>query len=357
MTAQRHIDTLIVGQGLAGSLLAWNLLQRGQQVMVIEDHHRTSSSIAAAGLINPVTGQRLVKGDEVEACLDTARRCYRLLEQRFSQPLLHEIPMQRLVSNERLLEAWQSRAGDPVYRDYLGDYAPAGKSSWPINDPLGSFRQYHTGYLAVSTLLALLRDELITHDAYLAARFRHEEIDLTEKSIVWNGFHAHRIIFCEGYLARDNPWFSWLPFQPVKGEILTIDSDGQLPEVIINGGHWLLPLADGHHKLGATYDRDNLDETISVDARKELLSALPELLKQPPDCRVVDHRAGVRPGTRDKQPYLGLHPDHPQLAIFNGFGSRGSLLIPWHAELFVDYLIGGDEIPRQLDIRRHWKNP
>jgi glycine/D-amino acid oxidase-like deaminating enzyme len=354
VSREHHVDFLIIGQGLAGSLLAWTLLQRGHSVAVVEDSHRTSSSIAAAGLINPVTGQRLVKGNEVDGCLETVQRCYRSLEQRFDAALLHEIPMQRLVDSDNILDAWKKRYGDSAYHAYVGNYLRSGESGWPLNDPRGSFRQFHTGYLAVGSLLALLREELIARQAYITARLRHEEISLTSNGAVWNDLHAGRVIFCEGYLSRENPWFSWLPFQPVKGEILTIDGYGQLPEVIINGGHWLLPLADGNHKLGATFDREHLDETLTVEARRELLAALQELLARPPECRVIDHRAGVRPGTRDKQPFLGVHPHHPQLAIFNGFGSRGSLLIPWHAELFADVLTGASQLPAHLDIRRHW---
>lgn len=354
MSGVRPLDFLIVGQGLAGSLLAWQLLERGQQVVVVEDHHRTSSSIAAAGLINPVTGQRLVKGPEVEAGLATARACYRGLEQRFGQPLLHEVAMQRLVTDVKLRDSYAKRRSDPAYCDYLGDYSAAGASGWRLHDPLGLFRQYHTGYLAVGTLLALLRDQFIARDAYRSMRLAPAEVQLASDGVRWGELQARRVIFCEGYLLRDNPWFNWLPLQPVKGEILTLDGYGELPEVIVNGGHWLLPLADGHHKLGASYDRDHLDETLTVEARRALLAALGELVAEPPACRVIDHRAGVRPGTRDKQPFLGLHPRHAQLAVFNGFGSRGSLLIPWHAALFADVLCGTAPLPAHLDIRRHW---
>ncbi len=347
-------DFLIIGQGLAGSLLAWQLLKRGQRVLVVEDHHRTSSSIAAAGLINPITGQRLVKGPEVDACLAAARVCYRAQEQQFGQPLLHEVPMQRLITDAKLHDSYAKRRSDPSYDDYLGEFSAMGQSGWPLHDPLGSFRQHHTGYLAVGTLLALLRDALIASDAYRAARLVHAEMTLAAEGVTWNDVQARAVIFCEGYLAQKNPWFSWLPLQPVKGEIITIDGYGQLPEVIINGGHWLLPLADGHHKLGATFDREHLDERLTAEARHQLLGAMAELLSASPACRVVDHRAGVRPGTRDKQPFLGFHPEHTQLAIFNGFGSRGSLLIPWHAAQFADVLCGMKPLPPHLDIRRHW---
>ena len=41
------LDCLIIGQGLAGSLLAWTLLRRGDRVALIDDGHRSSASLAA----------------------------------------------------------------------------------------------------------------------------------------------------------------------------------------------------------------------------------------------------------------------------------------------------------------------
>ena len=52
-------DYLIIGQGLAGSLLTWELLQRGCKIIVVDNGLENASKVAA-GLINPVTGMRLV---------------------------------------------------------------------------------------------------------------------------------------------------------------------------------------------------------------------------------------------------------------------------------------------------------
>ncbi len=53
-------DFLIVGQGLAGSLLAWELMQRGAKVLIV-DNGMPNASQVAAGLINPITGMRFAK--------------------------------------------------------------------------------------------------------------------------------------------------------------------------------------------------------------------------------------------------------------------------------------------------------
>ena len=95
-----HYNNLIIGQGLAGSLLAWHLLQADQSVMVIDNDNPCAASRVAAGLINPVTGKRLVKASGVESHLATARACYAEFGKQFGQVYLHEKPMLRLFDSE-----------------------------------------------------------------------------------------------------------------------------------------------------------------------------------------------------------------------------------------------------------------
>ena len=46
----RKIDYLIVGQGIAGTILSYKLIKKGYLVKVIDDGHRTASSTKAAGI-------------------------------------------------------------------------------------------------------------------------------------------------------------------------------------------------------------------------------------------------------------------------------------------------------------------
>ena len=57
----QKIEVLIVGQGLAGSLLALELEKRGRKIHVVDNNPSTSSSKVAAGLYNPITGRKMTK--------------------------------------------------------------------------------------------------------------------------------------------------------------------------------------------------------------------------------------------------------------------------------------------------------
>ena len=344
------IDTLIIGQGLAGSLLAWQLIGRGQRVMVLDDGYQSAASTVAAGLLNPITGQRMVKGAEVDDCLPTARACYRELETVLQRPLLFELPMWRLFQNEAEHTAWQKRCNDPAYAPYLGEALP--KMSRP-HAPLGGFVQQQTGYLDTRALLDGLCLWLQQQDSYQRQSLDYAQLQMEGETVCYGGIQARQMVFCEGWRAIDNPWFDWLPLAPSRGTILTLHSDIPLADSIINQGRWLMPRGEGEYRLGASYDRECLDADPQPDEIAELETALARWFDPLPAYTVQSCQSGVRPNTRDKQPLLGRHPRYPQLAVFNGFGSRGSMLIPWHAQRMAALLTGNQPLPPEVDIRRY----
>lgn len=351
MTDNKYLDYLIVGQGLAGSLLARHLIKAGQKVRVIDKPRPTSASRVAAGLINPVTGKRLVKEEKADVYLQEARACYLELQRELGQPFQFDKAMFRLFTHETIKQAWQKRINDSAYQDYIGESL----SSTECGYEDGGFLQKQTGYLATGTLLDGLRDWFLTNDAYIDTTFSYDALSPDEK-IHWQGLTARRVIFCEGARVINNPWFKTLPMQPAQGEIMTIQTTASLPNWIINAGKWLLPVAEHRFKLGATYvwptaDKP-LDEKITTTAKNELLAALPTLLPGIQDYEIIEHAVGIRPNSLDKRPLIGFHHQYPNLAVFNGFGSKGSMLIPYYARHFADVLLNGTKLDKDVDINR-----
>ncbi len=348
----RSYDTLIIGQGLAGSLLAWQLIKLGQRVMVINRADPYCASRMAAGLINPVTGKRLVLPALIDRFLPQALSLYRELEANFSERFYHPIPMTRLFRSADEISAWEKRIKDPNYQPYLKTDTtvdlPAG-----IHAPLGGFQQLQTGYLDTLALLNKLDDYFIQHDACLRRTVDYRDIRIESDAVYVQELSAQRLIFCEGYRAINNPWFEWLPFKPAKGEILTVTIARPEIKEIINAGRWLLPVGNGLYRFGATYEWQALDEHATDTARQSLLQSLHELLDANNDAEVIRHQAGVRPCTKDTMPFIGLHPQLPRLGIFNGFGSKGSLMIPYYAKLFGAHLQDSKAEFSEADIRRY----
>lgn len=342
------IDVLIVGQGLAGSLLAWELMQHRFRVMVIDSGGENASQVAA-GLINPVTGQRLVKSHDIEHCLPAAMALYRQLAETFNQRFFVPVPMLRILRSLREQKTAGRRLAEPAYQTFLQalDSDMAG-----INSPFGMLKQQHTGYLRTRLLLDALREFFIANSSYRQTLLDYGEIVLQPR-LRWRDIEMRHVVFCEGYKACSNPWFGRLPFQPAKGQILSCRVDAGCPQQILNFGHWLIPTGQRQFKIGATFEPGKTDTQPTEHARQILLQGLAEVCPDLRPLEVVAHQAGVRPSTLDKQPFIGPHPRHPNLHIFNGFGAKGSLAIPWHARGFAAALKQQTPLPETSNIQRY----
>ncbi|MDQ6951975.1 MAG: FAD-dependent oxidoreductase [Mariprofundaceae bacterium] len=339
---EKTVDMLIVGGGLAGSLLAWQCIQQGKKIHLIFDPKTPSASKVAAGIINPVTGQRLVLQNNARTLLNTCKSYYQSLGAHFNTTFFFEKPMLRYLRNAKEAVAWEKRRANPDYDDYLEE----------TDDPK-VILQHHTGYLDTQALLCKLHHEFKHQGVLEHATMQCDEIDMYASHIRWRHITAQRIIFCEGWRGQNNPWFRYLPFQPAKGEILDLKTSSISPEYIINCGRWLLATHDGRLRLGATYDvQQPLNEWISPQAKDTLLADLKDMPISLEDIEVVQQQAGIRPNTLDKQPFLGFHPKHHALGIFNGFGSKGSMLIPYYAGVFIEHIQQQKLLPKSVDIQR-----
>lgn len=344
------IDFLIIGQGLAGSLLAWELMQRDCNVVIIDNGQENASQVAA-GLINPVTGMRFVKSTDVDTLLPAALTCYSGLAAFFQQDFYHEKPMLRIFRSDDELKFCKKRLFQAGYERYLGDIIETGNLSNNLATPFGFLEQKQTGYLLTRPLLSCLKKLFIARGCYRHLEFDYRDIQL-RPLLSWQDITAKQIIFCEGYQAGNNPWFSWLPWQPVKGEILTLQQTSAWPDKILNYGNWLIPLNRHYLRVGASFDHDHLNTETTAQARDSLLKSFKAIA---PDAQtaLIDQQAGIRPCTQDRQPFIGKHPQYPQIAIFNGFGAKGSLQIPWYGQHFADALLKNAPLLKTCHIKRY----
>ena len=230
---------------------------------------------------------------------------------------------------------------------------PPGWRPGVIHDPYGSFSPGGSARLAVNRVLDRIRGFLSERDAYRVAEFDYDHLEVTAAQVIWRGIEAQRIIFCEGYRGQDNPWFRWVPFKSSKGEILTLESsDERLPGQIVNRGKWLAPLGGGRFQAGATFAWESLEEGPTPQGREEILQGLKTFVSS--SFKVRAHLAGVRPSVTDRRPIMGFHPEHARLALFNGFGSKGALMVPHFADHFARFINREGDLDPSVCLTRFW---
>lgn len=334
------LDYIIVGQGLAGSILAHRLIARGSTVRVIDNRHHQSASQVAAGIINPITGPRLSLTDKFSQYYPRAKQVYSELGAALNTALWQELEQHRLIQNPSQRDYYQQRLSDTEYQGIV---------SQPLRSP---FFENNYGVISVEKstvintqrLIAKSRTWLEQQQSYLAREVAYDQIEVTENGFAVGGEQSTNIIFCEGHQAINNPWLRKLPFKLSKGEILTIETDTPVTH-LLNWGNWLAPFGD-NAKLGSNYQWDDLSLSPNRKIKQQLLTSLRKHTHY--EGKVIHHEVGIRPTTRQRRPFIGPLSNLKGAYCFNGFGSKGCLLIPYHADLLCDHLFAQSPLSREL---------
>lgn len=343
-------DFLIVGQGVAGSFLAWNLLQKNKDITIIDNNHDQSSSAISAGIINPVIGKRFSVDSDFDQYFLFAKKEYDRLEELFGRCFFESKPIVRLFKAQEEVDKW-SRKENEIGAQYLTQTFASGKYAPVLDDSLGSIVVGPSGMCHTKALLTAFKDLFLKKDSLLSDRLSYEEIVIEKEGIRFRNEAYKKVIFCEGYQAQFNPWFDWLPFNSVKGEILRIEMErADLPDAIINKGKWCVPLGGDEWAAGASYIWDDLDCKPTENGKQDVLNDLSGWIKK--DMKVLKHQAAVRPVLKDQRPVLGMHPQEEKVGIFNGLASKGFLIAPYFANMFANYLDSMAPILEDVSINR-----
>lgn len=345
----RTVDYIIVGQGLAGSVLAYSLMQENQRVVVVDDEKENTSSKVAAGLCNPVVFKRLTKSWMVDELMPTALNFYRQQEDLLKDKFYVELPIYKLFIGEEERDFWQQKRNEPDLLDWINHKIDFPFNSKWIDYQFGASHTLQSGFLQTAKWLDAFKNYLKSEDAFVGEKFDYDSIIFEEQAVVWKNFRAKKIIFCEGYQSINNPFFNWLPFKLTKGEVLTVNFKNLDFESAINKGVFVLPY-NNHYKLGATYDWERLNEETTERGKSELLKKATAFIKD--EIIVIEHKAGIRPTVSDRRPLLGVHPKHEQLAVFNGMGTKGVMIAPYFAKVFTEFLVSNKPLSREVDINR-----
>lgn len=344
------VDYIIVGQGVAGTLLAYFLKQQDKTVMVFDPVYERSASQVAAGIINPITGRRYVKSWRVDELIPFAKSTYRKLERELGVSIYHEQHIIRTLFNQREENDWLSRTGDPGYETYMLEQAELGPYAEYTERAFSYGEVCHSAQVDIGVLANTYREILKAEGAFRKSSFDYELLQITPEGVTYQDFSASTIIFCEGAKTVDNPFFNYLPFAGAKGDVLLIRIPDQRFEKIIKHRVFLVPLMNDLYWVGATYDRKYEDDCPTNTGRAFLEERLADFLKLP--FEVVTHKAAIRPTVKDRRPFLGRHPEHNSLAIFNGLGTKGASLAPFWAHHMAEFLLKKRKLDKAVDIKR-----
>jgi len=112
-------DFIIVGQGLAGSAVALQLMERNYQILVIDNPSANHSSRIAAGLFNPITGRKMVKTWMADTIFPYLHEFYALAESKSQEKFFYPCPIYRPFVSVEEQNDWMAKSAEPGYTTFI----------------------------------------------------------------------------------------------------------------------------------------------------------------------------------------------------------------------------------------------
>lgn len=198
-----QVDYLIVGQGLAGTFLSRALMNAGFSVRVIDQQQPFAASRVASGVINPVTGRRMVRTWEIETLMPFAVQTYTAFGKELGKELIrqcnildfHPTPQMHLAFEERI----------PEEKEYLRRPADADQWQQYFAYPFGVGEIDPCWLIDLHTMLNGWRQLLQQKDALLDEWFDLQALSISAEGVQYKNIAARAVFFCDGISGFENP--------------------------------------------------------------------------------------------------------------------------------------------------------
>lgn len=336
----KKVDFLIIGQGLAGTCMAIELLRNNLSFQII-DNGKKNASTTANGIINPVTGQRFVKSWNYDLFLPFAKALYNYWEEHIKSKFFFERTILKLLPTALEANLYDVKVGMEGYEILL----PVTKNEHPL------LKAEYTGmmkggfYLNCKEFTHCSREYFLSSDSLTEKTFDIDDVIVQENGFAYEDLFAEHIVFCQGYTADENPFFPHLPFVPTKGQIIQVKMDNFTSDTITQKNGILSPLEDGSFLMGATYEWAFTDDEPNEEGKTVLLEKLKQMIND--YFTILQHTAAIRPTTKDRKPLIGRSERHPNAYILNGLGTKGVLMAPYLAQQ-VRQMAQGSIVPDDI---------
>ncbi len=350
MTNTIETDYIIIGQGLCGTFLSYYLQKAGKNIIVIDEPNPYSSSKAASGAINPVTGRRIVRTWMIEEVMPFAVTIYQQLEKELNVSIIqqtniidfHPTTQMKFAFAERMQKESFLKIPDniPLLQKYFNFYFGAGEinPSWLVD---------------MQNLLSAWRKKLSDKNLLREEKFEIENLVVEKDAVTYKNIHAQKIFFCDGIEGTENPYFKLLPYSRNKGEVIIAKIPGLPRTNIFKQSFAIVPWKEDLFWVGSTYEWKFADANPTELFRKKVEEHLKQWLKIP--FEIIDHFASIRPANMERRPFVGLHPVHSSIGLLNGMGTKGCTLGPYFAHQLAEHLINHTSINPLADVKRFTK--
>jgi len=347
-------DVIVIGAGIVGCAVAYDLSRRGASVTVVDDRPAgMGATQAAAGVLAPY-----IEARENPPLTELAARSlaiYDAFVARVTADSGLPVTYRRtgtldvaMTDGERngLAAAARDLESRGVEAQLLDAGAVRGEEPRLADAAVGGLYIPCHGFVAASELTRALAGAAARHGAQMVAS-RATRISRSGKGLAVTtndrGLTAGAVVLAAG------SWSSQVvidgvepraPIRPVRGQLLQLAWKGRpLRRVTWSGRCYLVPWDEGTLLVGATVEDVGFDERATVTGVRQLLAAACDLFPETAAAAFTAARVGLRPASIDGLPVIGASGVMPQLTYATGHYRNGILLAPLTAQLVADAIL------------------
>jgi glycine oxidase len=352
-------DVVVVGGGVVGLALAYELARRGRAVLVLDrDDVAGVATRAAAGMLAPTSEADLSERALVELELDSLRRYPEFVAD-----------LERLTG-----EACGYRTEGTLWvalnRDQDGDlerlFTMQGAKGLPARRLSAAealaFEPHLTGRIVAGllaegdhqidprALAGALRSAVARLGGQVVSGCRVDRIEHSGDEVVAvSGAVGDRAlrVRCPAAVLAGGVWsedvdapLPPLGLRPVKGQLVRLTGPELIRHVVRSPDVYLVPRHGGELLVGATMEEQGLDARPMAGAVLDLLREAWRLLPGVYDLAVSEVSVGFRPALRDHLPVIGAAAVRG-LYVATGHFRNGVLLAPATAHHLAEWIVGG----------------
>jgi glycine oxidase len=348
------VDVAIVGAGVIGCAVAFELARAGARVVVLErDQPGAHASGAAAGMLAPIA-----EASEGSPLLELGLRSLEMFPARVAEltelsgidPELTRCGILRVASGpecaglERRARALESQGCQWLGREELAKREPRLAPDlegglWSPREGCVDPQRLVRAYAGAAQRRGA-RFEVGAHVVGLSrARERICGVRTADGEL-----GAGEVVVCAGAWsaplgrALGRRW----PVEPVRGQMLALEApQPPLASIVWSAGAYLVPRPDATLRVGATVERCGFAAHPSAAGVARLLEGARSTLPALGDSRFLSAWAGLRPETPDHLPLVGPVAALPGLWLATGHYRNGILLSALTARALADWMLEG----------------
>jgi glycine oxidase len=351
----RPSDIIVIGAGIVGCAVAYELARRGASVEVVDERAiGMGATQASAGILAPY-----IEAREGSPLFALTVRSLGLFDE-FVERVTMDSGVAVAYRRTGTLHVVTDETGWRELRSTATTLAQLGVATELLDGPSARFEEPHLAADVVGGLIVTTHGFVgaVELTRALAAAARRNGAQLVEQSHVKRIGHVDGGIVVEtdrGSLEGDAVVLaagSWsgaieidgvslkVPVKPVRGQLLYLAWSGApLRRVLWSPRCYLVPRDDGAVLVGATQEQAGFDERATVAGVRDLLDAACELVPHAWSAGFTEARVGLRPGTTDDLPVIGASSVVPNLMYATGHYRNGVLLAPLTAKLVADAML------------------